>query len=242
MRAREPDNSGYIVRDGVNVYYEVFGDGEPTVLLMPTHPIVHSLMWKGQVAYLARHFRVITFDPRGNGKSDRPLDPAAHDDSQHVSDALQVMDETATDRAVVVGLCRGAGWALQFGADHPERVLGVVSISAGLPFLAPPHPHRVVYSFDEELGTDEGWAKHNRHFWKRDYRSFVEFFFEQLLPEPHSTKQWEDCVDWAMESSVEAMLAAEDGKPSPASEEESVELLRKLTCPTLFIHGRLDAC
>lgn len=173
---------------------EVFGDGEPTVLLMPTHPIVHSLMWKGQVAYLARHFRVVTFDPRGNGKSDRPTEPSAYDDSHYVSDAVQVLDKTATERAVLVGLCGGAGWSLQLGAAHPDRVLGVVSIATGLPFLAPPHPHRIEYSFDEELGTDAGWAKNNRHFWKRDCRAFVEFFFEELLPEPHSTKQWEDCI------------------------------------------------
>ena len=242
MRAREPDNSGYIERDGINVFYETFGDGDPTVLLMPTHPIVHSRMWKGQVAYLARHFRVITFDPRGNGKSDRPTDPSAYDDSQYVSDALAVMDETATESAVVVGLCVGAGWSLQLGSAHPERVLGVVSISTGLPFLAPPHPHRVEHSFEEELDTYEGWAMNNRHFWERDYRAFVEFFFEQVLPEPHSTKQWEDCVEWAMESSVEAMLAVKEGRPAAASEQETVELLGKLTCPTLFIHGQQDAC
>jgi pimeloyl-ACP methyl ester carboxylesterase/predicted glycosyltransferase len=242
MRAREPDNSGYIARDRVRVYYEVFGDGDPTLLLMPTHPIVHSRMWKAQVPYLARHFRVVTFDPRGNGKSDRPTEPAAYDHSQYVADALQVMDETDTDRAVLVGLCGGAGWSLQLGSAHPDRVLGVVAISTGLPFLAPPHPHRIEHSFEEERDSYDGWAMDNRHFWKRDYRAFVEFFFHQLLPEPHSTKQWEDCVGWAMESSVEAMLAAGDGKPTAASEEETVELLRELNCPSLFIHGRLDAC
>jgi pimeloyl-ACP methyl ester carboxylesterase/predicted glycosyltransferase len=242
MRAREPDDSGYIVRDGVNVYYEAFGDGEPTVLLMPTWPIVHSRMWKAQVPYLARHFRVITFDPRGNGKSDRPTDPRAYEDSQYVADALQVMDETATERAVLVGLCAGANWCIQLGAAHPDRALGVVSIATHVPFLTPPHPHRMEHSFDEELDTDEGWAKDNRHFWTRDYRAFVEFFFDQLLPEPHSTKQWEDCVEWAMESSVEAMLAAEDAKTTFASEEGATALCRSITCPTLFIHGRMDAC
>ena len=242
MRAREPDISGYITRDGVNVYYEIFGSGDTTLLLMPTHPIVHSLMWKGQVAYLARHFRVLTFDPRGNGKSDRPTAPSAYDDSQYVSDALEVMNETTTERAVLVGLCRGAHWCLQLASAHPDRILGVVSMATHVPFLTPPHPHRVEHSFDEERDTYEGWAMENRHFWKRDYRAFVEFFFEHLLPEPHSTKQWEDCVEWAMESSVEAMLGAGDGQPGAASQEEVVELLRKVACPTLFIHGREDAC
>ena len=118
----------------------------------------------------------------------------------------------------------------------------MVSIATHVPFLTPPHPHRVEYRFEEERDHYEGWAKNNRHFWERDYRAFVEFFFEQLLPEPHSTKQWEDCVQWAMESSVEAMLASVGGQAAPASKEDVVEILRKVTCPTLFIHGRLDAC
>jgi hypothetical protein len=49
-----------------------------------------------------------------------------------------------------------------------------------------------------ELGTDEGWAKRNRHAWRRDYRGFVEFFAE-MFPELQSTKQVEDCVARALE-------------------------------------------
>ena len=71
-RARYPDSSGYIKRDGVRLYYEVYGSGEPTVLLLPTWSIIHSRHWKMQIPYLARHCRVITFDGRGNGRSDRP--------------------------------------------------------------------------------------------------------------------------------------------------------------------------
>jgi len=72
MRARTPDHDGHIEREGVKVFYEVFGDGELTVLLMPSWSVVHSRSWKMQVPFLARHYRVITFDGRGNGRSDRP--------------------------------------------------------------------------------------------------------------------------------------------------------------------------
>ena len=41
-RARYPDSSGYIKRDGVRLYYEVYGAGEPTVFLLPTWSIIHS--------------------------------------------------------------------------------------------------------------------------------------------------------------------------------------------------------
>ena len=71
-RARYPDSEGYVERDGVRVFYEVYGTGEPTVLLLPTWSIIHSRCWKMQIPYLARHCRVITFDARGNGRSDRP--------------------------------------------------------------------------------------------------------------------------------------------------------------------------
>src|SRR5438552_15195865 len=87
MRARYPDTDGYVERDGVKVFYEVYGDGEPTILLMPTWPIVHSRFWKGQIPYLARHFRVVTFDARGNGRRDRPRHAVAYTDDENVADA-----------------------------------------------------------------------------------------------------------------------------------------------------------
>ena len=74
MRARYPDDEGFVECDGVKIGYEVFGSGTPTLLFLPTWTIIHSRFWKLQVPYLARHFRVVTFDGPGNGRSDRPLD------------------------------------------------------------------------------------------------------------------------------------------------------------------------
>ena len=68
-----------------------------------------------------------------------------------------------------------------------------------MPRLAPSHPNYRQYPSDVPLDTDEGWAKCNLHYWRRDYRGFLEFFFAQQIPEPHSTKQIEDCVQWGLE-------------------------------------------
>src|SRR6059058_4051414 len=106
-RARYPDSEGYVERDGVKVHYELFGAGEPTVLLLPTWSIIHSQHWKMQVPYLARHCRVVTFDGRGNGRSDRPTQPEAYSEREFAADALAVMDATQTARAVIVGFSMG---------------------------------------------------------------------------------------------------------------------------------------
>src|SRR5437764_166746 len=99
LRAREPDETGFVERDGVRVYWERLGEGEQTVLFLPTWSLIHSRQWKLQLPYFARHFRVLTFDARGNGKSDRPFDPAAYAETEFAADALAVLDEIGTEEA-----------------------------------------------------------------------------------------------------------------------------------------------
>ena len=143
-RARQPDRSGTVVApDGVEIAWEVFGDGPTTVLLMPTWSIIHSRFWKAQVPFLARHHRVVTFDGRGSGASGRPSGPASYGHDRWVADTLAVMEATGTEQAVLVALSRGAAWSLGVAADHPERVLGLFLIgsspgfAAGAPQTAP---------------------------------------------------------------------------------------------------------
>src|ERR1700736_3661205 len=76
-RARYPDDDGFIERDGVRVFYERYGEGDPTILFLPTWSIIHSRGWKAQIPYFARHCRVLTFDGRGNGRGGKPPRPHA---------------------------------------------------------------------------------------------------------------------------------------------------------------------
>src|SRR5207244_1288160 len=103
----------------------------------------------------------------GNGKSDRPLDPAAYAETEFVADALAVLDTTSTDRAAIVGFSMGGQRGLMLAADHSDRVSAAAFIGPAVP-IAPPHSFRVLASFDDVLDTDEGWAKFNRHYWLRD--------------------------------------------------------------------------
>ena len=51
-RARLPDKTGFVERDGIRCHYEVYGSGDTTVLLLPTWSIIHSRHWKMQIPYL----------------------------------------------------------------------------------------------------------------------------------------------------------------------------------------------
>ncbi len=239
-RALYPHESGDVERNGVNVYYEVYGSGEPTVLLLPTWSIIHSRHWKMQIPYLARHCRVVTFDGRGNGRSDRPQEASAYDEREFAADALAVLDATETQRAVIVGFSLGAQRGLLLAAEHAERVDGAVFIGAAFPGGGDLLPERTVFSdFDREYDTYEGWAKYNRYHWLRDYRDFVEFFMSKMFTEPHSTKPIEDAVEWALETDGETLIATQEG---PGLEpEEARALCRRVRCPVLVIHGARDA-
>ena len=136
-RARYPDAEGHVERDGVRISYEVYGEGETTVLLMPTWSIIHSRFWKLQIPYLARRFRLVAFDGRGNGSPTGRRSRRRTPRPQFAADALAVLDATATEHAVVASLSRGAERSLHLAAGHPERVDGLAFIAPALPLGSP---------------------------------------------------------------------------------------------------------
>ena len=237
MRALEPELQGYVERDGVRIGYEVFGTGETTILLLPSWSIVHSRHWKAQTAFLGRHYRVIAYDGPGNGRSDRPAEVAAYASEQIVDDAVRVLDATGTDAAFAVGVSMGSGFLLELAARYPERVRGAIFVAPTVG-LADPAADEPNHSFDDELDTEEGWAKWNAPYWRRDWPGFVEFFMGQLLPEPHSTKALQDCIGWGLETTPETMIATQR---APYLTEGALNLTARVTCPCLVIHGTADA-
>ena len=239
MRARYPDECGYAGRDGVRVYYEAYGTGEPAILFLPTWEIVHCRAWKFQIPYFARRGRVVTFDRRGNGHSDRPLDVGAYDRRAAVGDALAVLDKAGAGRVVVVSWC-GAGDDLILAAEHPERVAGLVLIAPDLLLTDDPAAEEGPYPFDEEPVTLEGWAKWNRHYFLRDWPGFLEFFFTQTFTEPHSTKQTEDAIGWGLQTDPQTIVRGLDAEWT--NDRDSVlRLGAQVLCPTLVIQGSQDA-
>jgi pimeloyl-ACP methyl ester carboxylesterase len=251
MQARQPDAEGLVEHLGVKIHYEVHGDGAPTILLLPTWTIIHKRFWKMQLAYLARHHRVITYDGPGNGRSDRPADAAAYDQAAQIGYALAVLDETGTDRAVVVGLSRAAFWALELAAEHADRVLGTVLIGPAVNLGPYDDPRRAHMSFEGPLadlapsrvplgGQDplSDWAKYSRKYWLERYDDFLWFFMGKCFSEPHSTKPIEDAVGWGRETTGDVLVLEKD---AAIPDQATIEAwCARISSPVLVIHGDDD--
>jgi pimeloyl-ACP methyl ester carboxylesterase/predicted glycosyltransferase len=236
-RARYPDRTGFVERDGVRVFWEEYGSGEPVILFIHGWSITPSRVWRAQLPFFARHARVLTFDGRGNGRSDRPLDAAAHTHSQTAADAIAVLDAAGVERAHLVGWSLGADRAMLVAAEHPERVESVCLVGPGVgPTDVLPRPALEGPHFDDEREVYEGWAKFNQRYWQRDLRGFAEFFLAECLPEPHSTKQIEDGVGWTLGTSADVLAAtfAAAAEPIPP------ELWNRLRCPVMVVSGTDD--
>jgi pimeloyl-ACP methyl ester carboxylesterase len=238
MRAKLPLTESTIDRNGVRIHYETYGEGAHTILFVPTWSLVHSRAYKAQIPYFSERFRCITFDPRGNGKSDRPLDPQAYSLRNYVGDALAVMDATGTEKAIVFGYSLSGLVCVALAAYHPERIEAVITIGTNSP-LAATYDYKTYDSYALEIDSHVGWDKYNRGYWRSDFPDFTDFFMRQIFVEPHSTKQIEDGVAWASGTDGEVLIATME-----VSDEGDLvmdeEAYRRIRCPMLAIHGDKD--
>ena len=240
MRAVYPDREGTVERNGANVAFEVYErPGAPTLLLTQTWQIIHSRHWKFMIPYLSRHYRVVTYDPVGNGRSDRSLDRERYGRREQLDDALAVLDATGTATAIAIGLSLGGGLATLLGVLHPERIDGVVAIAPSHRWAVPHQDREASFArmFDP-VENPQGWEKYNVHYWRENWADFVEFFFAECCSDPHSTKLWDDTTGWAMETDGELIALGEEAAPIDVPDIEAALLAMRQ--PMLIIHGTGD--
>jgi len=240
MRAKLPEQEAFVERDGVKIHYEVYGDGDETLLFMPAFPIGHSRKWKAQLPYFSRRFRCVAYDPRGNGRSDRPESIEAYHPDHMVGDALAILDALAIDQVVVIGLSMGGFLGSVLAAYHPERVLAAVFMNGSFP-VKPDYGHMTAENFNAKYDEPEGWQKFNRHHWQSDYPDFVEFFISNVFTEPHSTKPIEDAIEWGLQTDGETLAKTILARLKPSELYEiGPEMFERIKCPLLLIHGEDD--
>jgi pimeloyl-ACP methyl ester carboxylesterase len=116
-------------RDGVELYYEVHGEG-PVVLLAHGYSAT-SQMWQGQVAPVSKAHKLVIWDMRGHGRSASPDDPSLYSEAHTVADMAALLDAVGARKAIVGGLSLGGYMSLAFHRRHPERVEALLIIDTG---------------------------------------------------------------------------------------------------------------
>jgi len=242
MRALEPAESGQLETRGYRIGYEVFGEpaGRP-VLLLPTWQIVHMRQWKMQIPYLVRHgFRVVVYDAPGNGMAERTEDDRAFEFDRVVDQGIDLLDHFGIAKADVLGFSRGASYGFNMAARYPERVSRLVVIGGGVDPTTAPLTEDEIKAFWTQRETYEGRGKFNAHFWLEHWREWLEFFFSNVYNEPHSTKGFDDMMSWGLETRPE-ILVRTLFNPAIRSNVTATQVLERVRCPVLMIHGTGDA-
>jgi pimeloyl-ACP methyl ester carboxylesterase/predicted glycosyltransferase len=208
----------YVERPGAKLFYQTTGNGHHDVFLCPPRqPAVYGRMWKNQIPYLSRHFRVTTMDPRGNGRSDRAL--TGYDFDTHYGDLEAVLDAAVRAPFAFVAFSCASMLAVRYAIEHPERVSHLIFVGAQYSQSLPqPFEEKVVPIFRNDF---DGWRTR---------------LFQKIHPEPHSLKGVEDGIAWAGESSPEIFIEA----LRQIEKDNVYDLLPRLTAPVLILHGTKD--
>jgi pimeloyl-ACP methyl ester carboxylesterase len=208
----------YVHRSEARIFYQVTGGGARDLFLLPPCQVVsYSRMWKHQVPYLSRYFRVITMDPRGNGRSDRPA--TGYDLDTRYRDLLAVLEDAVRPPFALVAFSCAAPLAFRYAVEHPSRLSHLVLLSGQ-------YAESVPQPFEERVAR----------VIRDDFDSWRLRLFKRIFPEPHSLKGIEDCVAWAGETTPDVLvesLRAIDGI-------NVHELLGRIAVPTLALHGTHD--
>ncbi|MDQ3877832.1 MAG: alpha/beta hydrolase [Actinomycetota bacterium] len=125
----QPDTHYALSTGGVNIAYQVVGDRDRDLVLAPGWIFNLEVVWEHPsfepfIKRLVRNFRVVVFDKRGTGLSDR--DAARSTLEERMDDVRAVMDAAHSDNAAVMGWSEGANIAALFAATYPERVNGLI--------------------------------------------------------------------------------------------------------------------
>ena len=115
-----------ITKDGVRIYYEIQGEGEPLALLMGLG--AHGMKWEPHLQEYRKHFKCIVIDNRGAGRSDKP-ELEAYTTEMMAEDVISVLDELKIEKAHFHGISMGGAISQMIAAKYPERVKSLVLTS-----------------------------------------------------------------------------------------------------------------
>jgi len=132
----------------INIYYEIHGQGEP--LLMIQGLSNYSGHWTTLLPPFAKEYRVIIFDNRGTGRTDKPETPYTME--MMAADTSGLLEAIGIDRANVLGVSMGGMIAQEFSLDYPNKVINLIlgCTSCGREHGIPPSPESIAFLANPE--------------------------------------------------------------------------------------------
>lgn len=218
-----PAFAGVIERDGVALWHAVWGTQGPWIAFPQPFQIVHSELFRHTVPYLSRHFRVVTMDGRGNGRSGRPRGQSAYSFEHFHADFVAVLDAVGADRVALVALSAATLMALRLAAEQPERITHLVTVGG----------------FADSLVATEAMQRRvaqETALLEQDWPGYLDFFMKCIFTEPHVTKAYEDGVRYGWATDREVIQWVRQAWLNLDLREQA----RRVRCPTLVIHGDGD--
>jgi DNA-binding winged helix-turn-helix (wHTH) protein/pimeloyl-ACP methyl ester carboxylesterase len=217
--------------DGVRLAYATTGNGPP--LVKASNWLTHldfewgSPIWRHWYTALSRHHRLVRYDERGNGMSQRDVPDVSFD--TWVRDLETVVDAAGLDRFPLLGISRGGPIAIAYAVKHPERVTQLVlygAFAAGLKHTGTREDLDARHALASLLRL--GWGLNNPAF----CRTFTCRFIPEATPEH---EQWFDELQRVSTSPENAARLMERDDDIDVR-----SLLSQVTTPTLVIHCDRD--
>jgi len=226
LEALEPAESGFADANGGRLYYELYGEGEPLLLIMGLG--ANHLGWTAQIPSYSREFRVIVFDNRGTGQSDFPAD-ADYTIPMLADDAAALLEALGVDSAHVYGISMGGMIAQEMALRHPDRVKSLIlgATTPGGPNAVAPQPEAIRSLLEQGAAFDRGVtpalldALFSPGF-LADHGSELVAAFQSMADYPPTSRE-------AYQAQLRAVAA-----------HDTYDRLPDIDAPTLVLHGTDD--
>jgi pimeloyl-ACP methyl ester carboxylesterase len=230
MEGPKPVKSGKVNVNGVNLYYELYGKGDPLVLVAGTG--ISLAPWRVfQVPEFSKHYQVLIYDHRGLGRSDKPDVP--YSTRGFAQDCVALMDALEIKRAHVMGHSMGGRVVQWIALDHPEKVRSLVLSGTGSGKYSETltdYPRGVPLDAAYEM-ISKGYEKYQHDHWGPGFMFSDEF----MKSHPEVVKQFQDLiVDEVppLKCYLRHVVARQC--------HETTDIVQNIKAPTLVIVGSKD--
>ncbi len=223
MTETNQSETGFAPVNGARLYYQVAGQGHPLVL---THAgIANSRMWDDQFDVFAKHYRVVRYDVRGFGKSEK----ADGSFTTH-GDLYEFLKYLKIERTSLLGVSMGGSISIDFTLEHPEMVSALIPVGSGLAGYDANSPE--TETLEKEMN-----AAYERH----DLAQAVEISLQIWAAGP--TRKLSDVAPAVLERiremNAHTFALPEEDRPQPLDPPANARL-GEIRAPTLVIVGDKD--